>query len=476
MSRRGLLLTAGAFVAGACLVFYASGWIPPNLLRSPDGNDVWFEGDLPVVARNWSHRWSDHSRTANHPLFPALTTVPVYAMRAIGLSSATAVRALSALVGGLWLVSMFAALRLAGRGTVVAVVFTLAAATSAAAVFWLIVPEAVALASVSVLVPIALAGSSVRRPISTAVEVVASAFSLSVTVSNWTAGLLLSFTRHPWRRALQISANAFCVVVVLWAAQRQLFPTADFFIGYSNYQRFVLRPEAGGPLAVARVFFVDALVMPEIAVSSDPKWGATLTIQQQPMSRRSSWGMVAAVAWLGLLTLGAVGLRRAPRPIAVLLAVFVAAQYVLHAVFGEETFLYVLHFVPALIVIASFGVETRARPVALVLAGVFTIAGGVNNVQQLRSALDTAGHLRALSPAGRPEAERHFDRERWIHRDADAVIAWGDLRLAVAAGPGPSTIRPPISAASVSQPFSPRTFTPVRRKYRAAFSTWRSFV
>jgi hypothetical protein len=217
--------------------------------------------------------------------------------------------------------------------------------------------------------------------------VLTSAFTLSVTVTNWMAGLLVTFSRQRVGRALQLSANALCLVVVLWGVQRQVFPTADFFIGYSNYKRFILRPESGGPLAVGRVFLAHSMVMPELRSTVDPKWGSTLTVQHSGVASGGRLAVLALACWGALLILGLVGLRAAPRPVVVLLIGMAIAQFGLHVVFGEETFLYTLHFVPLLVILASWGSETRARGAVLALAGLFVVAAAINNVRHLSTAL-----------------------------------------------------------------------------------------
>jgi hypothetical protein len=168
--------------------------------------------------------------------------------------------------------------------------------------FWLAVPEAAGLASVSVLAALSLAAWSARVPLS--VHVVVSAATLSITVTNWMAGLLVSFARLPWRKALQVSANALCVVVVLWSVQRQIFPSADFFVGYANPRAFLFRPESGGPLTVAKVLLLHALGAPRIETREDPKWGSILSIQHAPVAGAGTSGLVAVASWMLLLALG----------------------------------------------------------------------------------------------------------------------------------------------------------------------------
>ena len=66
-------------------------------------------------------------------------------------------------------------------------------------------------------------------------------------------------------------------------------------------------------------------------------------------------------------------------------------QWGLHQVYGgEETFLYALHWVPLLVLVAAAGTLTRWRPLALGLAAVVLVGAGVNNRQQFRYAVQFA--------------------------------------------------------------------------------------
>lgn len=156
-------------------------------VRRPEMTDVWFDADAPRVATSLGDRWSEkHRRAQVHPRFPLLT-VPSYALQALGLTRA---RAVSVLVGAA-----------AFSWPVAAALFTGLGLASAACVFWLAVPESFAFGSATVmcgLMPAALAG---RLPVRERWTTVASAFSLSVTTPNWTAGLLAAAASHPWWRS-----------------------------------------------------------------------------------------------------------------------------------------------------------------------------------------------------------------------------------------------------------------------------------
>jgi hypothetical protein len=391
------LAAAIAFAVGvgaAIWIFQRS--MDPRFFTAPAGNDVWFEADLPIVSDTVLHRWSLQSRNARHPLFPLLATVSANAFRTAGLADRSVLAVLSALAGSAWAALFYAIARAVTGRRLDAVVFTALACSTSSAMFWLAVPETYTLGSLSLLAPLALCAIDAQGRIRSGWYVAASALSLSVTTTNWMSGMFAAAARWPWRRALQITANALCVVVALWAVQRTIFPTAPFFFGYSNETRFILPPASGGPGPVARVLFFHSIVMPDIQVIPEPKWGVVMSVQHSAIGSSGPWGVAATMLWGALLALTARGFlsSRGDRRFRVVLASILAGQVLLHMVYGEETFLYALHFAPLLILAAALATAATAwRRTILVLAVALTVAAGVNNASQVATA------MRFFSPA-----------------------------------------------------------------------------
>ena len=70
------------------------------------------------------------------------------------------------------------------------------------------------------------------------------------------------------------------------------------------------------------------------------------------------------------------------------MGITLVGQLTLHILYGGETFLHSLHFLPFLIVLAALSTLTRARLVALLLAGTLVLSAGVNNGLQFRQATE----------------------------------------------------------------------------------------
>jgi hypothetical protein len=361
----------------------------PRFFTAPVGNDVWFEADLPKVSDTVLHRWSAQSRNARHPLFPLMATSSAYALRTVGLEERTILAILSAIAGAMWTALFYVIARAVTARRLDAIVFTMLACSTSNAMFWLGVPETYTLGSLTLLVPVALCALDDERRLRSRWYLAASAVSLSVTTTNWMSGIAAA-ARWPWRRALQITANALCIVVALWVVQRMIVPTAPFFFGYSNEARFILPAGSGGPGPVARVLFFHSIVMPHIEIISEPKWGAVMSVQHSVIGSSGPWGVAATVLWGALLVLAAIGLLSGGgnRAVRFVLGSTIAGQVLLHTIYGEETFLYTMHVAPLLILAAAFASTTTPwRRTILALAVALACAAAVNNAAQLATAV-----------------------------------------------------------------------------------------
>jgi hypothetical protein len=360
-----------------------------RFFTAPIGNDVWFEADMPIVADTIVHRWSeDHPRYAHHPLFPLVTTVPAYGLRAIGVSEQSRLAAVVGISAALWSATIFTLIRLVTRTPLEACVFTLLAHASAAAVFWLPTTETVVLGSTTLLVPIVLLAADQRRRAGDSWYVAASAISLSMTTTSWMAGVIAAASVRRLRAALQITVNALAAVVLLWGVQKTLVPPTQFFIETAQHSRFVFSEAAGGPLPRIRALLLHSMVMPDVQSTRDKKWGRTMTVQHAEVGSSGIVGRVATVLWVVLLAGGLWSVWHGPIDPALrgALLVTLAGQCVVYLCYGEETFLYGLYVVPLLVVCAAAATATPHRRWVTPLAVILIALLALNNAQAFSSA------------------------------------------------------------------------------------------
>lgn len=387
--------------------------------------DAWFDSDIFRVFDNLTDRNSDHYRTNVHPLFSLVAYPPVQVIRlAMGGDGVTAVRIFVAAMAGLWMALLYLLLRLVtGRG-LDALLFSLVGGTSAAAFFWLTVPETYVFSSITLIVALLFAALMERKPLGEGTAAVTSAITLSMLLTNWMAGLVVTAVHFPWKRVVRISLNAVAFVVLLWGVQKLIFPSAGFFLESSEDEgRFLLSEGSGGPLGVTRSFFLHTMSMPEpverIRHLGLPPYPTLMSTQTAAAGSGSIWGAAAVMVWVGLLAFGVKGVveARKHRRLRLLLILLLLGQFVLYLIYGEETFLYSLNFLPLLILWAAFGRFARERRVVLVMGGLLVVTAGINNYNQFRAAaaffnspvIVTDAQTRTLPISGE---EQPFGRDR----------------------------------------------------------------
>ena len=388
---------------GACVALAQS--LPPFLLQSMD---FWFEADTVREVSNMTSMHDDHSRTSVHPLFSMLAFTPVYLLtKSLSISSTQAVLLVTGLIGGLWTSALYVLLRLLGCRKLDAVVFTTLGLSSAAAIFWLPVPNTNSWGSFSIMLALILLLLTEQRRWGAGLYVVTSAFTLSFTVTNWMAGLLLTLARWPWKQAAQISINAFCLVVLLWGVQKFLFPSAEFFIGSRKEASWINHPQSGAAQNIASSFVFHTVIAPAVRFIDDDGYiqfgedsfrlAQRLAFQFSSPGSAGPLGLLAVALWSLLLLNGLWRLVTMGEHLRfrLVLSALLAFEFCLHQVYGEETFTYSLNFIPLLLAVAALGAVGSGRRVRVVvgLAGLLALCAGINNWQQFQEARDSATHF-----------------------------------------------------------------------------------
>jgi hypothetical protein len=140
------------------------------------------------------------------------------------------------------------------------------------------------------------------------------------------------------------------------------------------------------------------MVMPEIRVIEDNTVvdiRHRLSVQTSPVGSTGLRGVAAASLWIALLGLGVWALfaLQDHARVRMALGVTVLGQIALHLIYGEETFLYSMHYMPLLVAIACLSTLTRARPLALTLAVCCVALTAVNNGAELERTRGLMGEV-----------------------------------------------------------------------------------
>lgn len=355
--------------------------------------DVWFGADLPRVFSNLVDRKSDHSRLSLHPLFSLIAGPPTLVLVAfLHLPAIVAVRIVCATVASIWLSALFTLLRVIGCRRFDATLLSVLATTSAAAVFWFAVPETYPLGSLSLIVALIFAAIVQQQAAAPLTYSLVSLVTLSFTVTNWMAGIVIAIVHHHWKQALQITANALSLMVVLWSIQKLIYRSAGFFDwGDADDKKYILSEKSGGFVNIIQSFFGHTIVMPALQIvekSSQPDYPLMLT-QFSSLGSSGFWGIVATGLWLALLGVGVWAFLTMKQSIKLrwVLGLCLLGQLTLHLIYGRETFLYALHFLPLLILLVALSTLTRMRLIALSLTGLLILTATLNNGAQFDRAI-----------------------------------------------------------------------------------------
>lgn len=349
--------------------------LPPGLYQQQSGGDVWFGADTPRTLSNMVDAQSNHYRTKVHPISSLLLHPLTVAVRSVwaGSDLEAAMRVVK-FVGVLWAIGFYALGRLCGAGRIASVGFTALAVASAAFQFWFSLVETFFAGSLTLLMVLLVAAVAVHRPVGDRWLVAASVASLSITVTNWVAGLALAIVQRPWRRAVGLSAVALLIVSVLALVQRQLYHWSMLFFLGSREELHYINQAAGGSLGdrlIGMLWY--PIRIPAVRVQEQvPPVLNSISVQMNGAGLVDAASWAAILIWALLLAAGVLGLVRSPRwhAFGKVLGLTLAAQIALHLVYGDETFLYAAHFLPLLMAVALFAGRSplgRAAPVLAVL-------------------------------------------------------------------------------------------------------------
>ncbi|MDR4472322.1 MAG: hypothetical protein MRJ92_06630 [Nitrospira sp.] len=212
----------------------------------------------------------------------------------------------------------------------------------------------------------------------------------------------MSLARWPWKQAIQISVNALCLVVpLLWGVRKFIFPSAEFFIGHRAEASFINHPQSGG-FNSATSFVFHSLVAPPVRLIKDDAYAQAkadafcltdrLTFQFSAPGSAGWLGGVAVVLWSALLLNGLWRLLTSDRQLRfrLVLGGVLLFEFLLHLLYGEETFVYSLNFLPLLLAVAALGVVGPGRYFVVTLTALLLCCVALNNWQQFQAAAHSA--------------------------------------------------------------------------------------
>ena len=347
---------------------------------------MWFNADTSRTFDNMTRIDSEHYRTSVHPLFSILTYPSVGVLKAFGLSDELAVKTLVATIAGLWLAVQFIVFRAIGLKIFDAALFVVLSATTSATVFWIHRPDLYSFGSLSILLVVFIAATMEKRRVSPWLQMVVCALSMSVTITNWMAGIFQAFIYNKWKAAFRIVGGSFVIVALGWAVERFIFPTAGFFLNVASERRFIVEFSVQALLKRLSVFFANGVVMPDKIDFREGLAGQipTSSISDIPIFSYDILGYIAIPLWILLFILGIYSMYKfeSRRRFCFFLSILILGQLGLHMVYGGEVFLHTAHWIPLLIVVAATSACSGPRRIAIALVVPLIILAGINNIYE----------------------------------------------------------------------------------------------
>lgn len=378
------------FALGTAAAVWASSLLDPSITEM-NKFDVWIEADVPRVFANMTNRMSDHYRTNAHPLFSIVAYPPTLILMGLfSLSPLDAVRVVDGIAAGLSLGLLFIALRIAGLLRIDATLFAMLGAVSAAAVFFATIPETYIFGCLTILTMIIVVAISEHRPVSFISYCAAVTATLTMTSANFMVGIFAAVREMRLRKAITVLLCAIAIVTLVWGVQKIIFPSAGFFLGDRGEAVFVSVPNTERIRNVFNAFFLHSMIMPNFELIKNDLIPEIrdVSVQTVPALQGGAVYLLGLLAWVALIGIGIYSLVRArsKRKLVFVLAGTVVGQFGLHLVYGEETILYSLHYLPVLVILIAIGCTMFARTLSRALACVVIVCATIVNVSQLSSA------------------------------------------------------------------------------------------
>ena len=354
---------------------------------------VWFQSDGWRVFDDMVNRDAVHFRDSVHPLF-SITMIPTtHALVSLfGIKYMTAIYMINAVMFAASNVFTYWITRLIGCFRVDSLLCCLLFSVSAASIFWFSVPETYPAGCVSILACLLVLAIAPRRKRYFAV---AGALSLGTTVTNWMAGLVAAAMSRPLYQAALISSVSLALVLAGAMVARVVFPNpGSLFIfpaAAAGEAVYMAHSDSGTILDRVGGELLTPVIAPDHKFLYNQPTGEMVSFQSTIPGTIIGRDIRYTVALLALLYLVAVSVWRiaqAPDRFSISLGIVLLGQIVLHLIYGEETFLYSLHFAPLVVLLCAQVFRARSDNMARTAICILITFGAWNNIAVFRNIIN----------------------------------------------------------------------------------------
>lgn len=360
-----------------------------------DGSDAYFEADTARTFNIMTDRKSVlHYRSSVHPLVSLQTYIPTFIIKNMGVSFPLAVKIVICFIASMWAIFLYFLFRVIGNNLIQSTLLTLLGLTSASGIFWLTIPESFALGSISIICTLLIAGTSHHKKLGEKYFVFINIFSFSVTITNWMAGIATTLATHKIKQTIKICFISLLIIISLWGIQKQIFPHTTFFIGSNEESRYLFFPDLIRIKSTFINFLSHTVIAPEIKITSKTTSNGwpMLSFLNSSIAPNNLLAFSANVIWLTILAISAIAVQFMKDYKALRFTIYatILGQLLLHLFYGEELFLYSLHFLPLLLAVISLSLKTAASKIVLPLVILIIPLLYSNNLDKFKTASQLA--------------------------------------------------------------------------------------
>lgn len=380
----------------ACAVFALFELNQFDFFRLCRGFDLWFDADSARHIANLTDRYSPfHYRSSLHPLWSLFFAAPIGGVSAIfGLPMSQATAIYVALQAFVVTSVVYLALRSFRLARIDAVLGLLLLLSTSAGIYWLGFPEWVAFGTATaVLSTIWLASPPQFKNRFTGT--VQNFLSSTIVVTTWGLGgmasLLGTWPKLDWKSAFVHTRDAIVLIAVLSIVQYRFFPDAGGVLDIWD-QTDEIATASSTFLDYLRTFFGHTLAAPAPALIEGVKtemWFFRITsIQQEPIALTAMTIPIFGL-WIVLWGLGVFTAVRDPSQRIVFYFVVGALGFffVLHSLFGGESFLFAMEFATFMTFIALWGARWKFKWVVRAICAALIVLGFSYNYPMFQNAV-----------------------------------------------------------------------------------------
>lgn len=349
----------------------------------------WLDSDVARIVSALSSRFNFfHYRSETHPLWSILVTTPFNVLAKVASLRDVTTAYVAAQAAALGF-AFYIALRVFRIGRLDAFIVGALFLSTSTAWFWIGIPETFVWGGVSLLIAVIWTAAP-RGAHDVWTGPAQSVLTLAMTVTNWVAGLAAALIALGWKRAFTVTAMGFAFASGLSVLQNFLFPFSSKFLWIWGEDDGIVREPS---LHYLQVYFLHPLSMPfqQLGQLGDPPNTLVRSSNIESLSTSASIESILYLALWGALVAGGVWTvvkRKASFKPALLVGVIIASNLALHAFYGDETFLYAMHFAPFFTIVAAWSLLSGGRMFVRAAIIGAAVLGFWHNGQQFERMVD----------------------------------------------------------------------------------------